>query len=220
MVRVKICGISNVKDALDAIGYGADAVGFLVGQVHFSTGVFLTPQQAAAIVTQLPPFCSSVLVTHLSRPEDVVSAARIAKVNTIQLHGDTEAREAIQIKQQLPYAKTYKVVHVFDESAIAEAQKYARAVDGIVLDTALKETGQIGGTGKTHDWAISRRVAESVPIPVILAGGLNPDNVAEAIKTVRPYAVDVNSGVSNPTGGKDPRKVKAFIECAKSVIAA
>src|ERR1051326_775060 len=220
MVRVKICGISNVKDALDAIGYGADAVGFLVGQVHFSTGVFLTPQQAAAIVTQLPPFCSSVLVTHLSRPEDVVSAARIAKVNTIQLHGDTEAREAIQIKQQLPYAKTYKVIRVFHESAIAEAQKYARAVDGIVLDTALKETGQIGGTGKTHDWAISRRVAESVPIPVILAGGLNPDNVAEAIKTVRPYAVDVNSGVSNPTRGKDPRKVKAFIECAKSVIAA
>jgi phosphoribosylanthranilate isomerase len=217
MVKVKICGITNVKDALGAVSFGADAVGFLVGQIHYSTGVFITPEQAAEIVAALPLFCSTVLVTHLSRPEEVVSAARIAKVSTIQMHGDASAEDAARIKQQLPYIKTYKAVHVFDENAISEAQKYVGAVDGIVLDTVIKETGQIGGTGQTHDWRISGKIVQSVPLPVILAGGLNPDNVMEAIKTVRPYAVDVNSGVSNSDGSKSQQKMKEFIQRAKSL---
>jgi phosphoribosylanthranilate isomerase len=217
MVKVKICGITNLKDALTAIAHGADAVGFLVGQVHYSTGVFITPRQAAEIVAALPPFCSTVLVTHLARPEEVVNAARIANVSTIQLHGDSSAAEAARIKEELSYTKIYKAVHVLEDAAIAEAQKYVGSVDGFVLDTAIRETGQIGGTGKTHDWRISRRIVESVPEPVILAGGLNPDNVVEAIRTVRPYAVDVNSGVSNRDGSKDVHKLKAFIERAKDL---
>ena len=218
MVRVKICGITNVHDAQAAIAYGADAVGFLVGQLHYSTGVFVTPQQAAKIIAMLPPFCSTVLVTHLPRPEEVVSAARMANASTIQLHGDSSAEEATRIKRELPYIKIYKAVHVFDEKAVEEAQKYIGAVDGIVLDTALKETGQIGGTGKTHDWTVSAKVVGSLPLPVILAGGLNPDNVTKAIETVRPYAVDVNSGVSNRDGTKDLHKLKLFIQRAKSLI--
>jgi len=217
MVKVKICGVTNLQDALAAISFGADAVGFLVGQVHYSTGIFITPQQASDIVAALPPFCSAVLVTHLARPPDVIRAARIANVSTLQLHGDTSAPEAIRIKQQLPYIKTYKAVHVLGENAISHAQRYVGAVDGIVLDTAITETGQIGGTGKTHDWRISHKIVRSVPLPVILAGGLNPDNVAEAIETVRPFAVDVNSGVSHSDGSKDLQKLKLFILRAKSV---
>jgi phosphoribosylanthranilate isomerase len=217
MVKVKICGITNVDDALAAISYGADAVGFLVGQVRYSTGIFITPEKVAEILAALPPFASTVLVTHLESPDEVVSATRIARVTTIQLHGDTGAEDAIRIKQQVPNIKVYKAVHVLDANAIPEARKYAGAADGIVLDTAIKETGQIGGTGKTHDWTISRKIVESVSLPVILAGGLNPDNVTEAIETVRPYAVDVNSGVSNKDGRKDPQRLKLFIERAKFV---
>lgn len=217
MVRVKICGIMNVEDALAAISCGADAVGFLVGQVQYSTGVFITPEQTAKIIAVLPPFCSTVLVTHLAEPEQVVSAARIANVSTVQLHGNASAEQALRIKQQLPFIKIYKAIHVLDENAIPEAQRYVGAVDGIVLDTVIKDTGQIGGTGKTHDWRISRKVVRAVPLPVILAGGLNPENVTEAIQTVRPFAVDVNSGVSSRDGSKIHQQVKEFIRRAKSV---
>ncbi len=216
MIKVKICGITNTKDALAAVSYGADAVGFLIGQVHYSTDSFISPEQAAEIVAKLPPFCSTVIVTHLSQAKEIIGVAKIANVNTIQLHGDTTPKEAIEIKEQLPYIKTYKVVHVFDDGAIEEAQKYTGVVDGIILDTAIKETGQVGGTGKTHNWDVSRKVVESISLPIILAGGLNPDNVIYAIKTVHPYAVDVNSGVSNKDGTKDHKKLKAFIERAKS----
>ena len=216
MVKVKICGITNSRDALAAISCGADAVGFLVGQVHHSTGRFIGAEKAAEIVATLPPFCSTVLVTHLSRPDEVVRAVELANVNTVQLHGDTTPDEALAVKQQLPYLKTYKVIHVQDAEAIQGAKEYTGAVDAVVLDTVIKETGQVGGTGRTHDWNISKKVVEAVSLPVILAGGLNPDNVMEAIKTVHPYAVDVNSGVSQNDGTKDFQRLKLFIARAKS----
>jgi len=218
MIKVKICGITNLEDALAAISFGADAVGFLIGKVQPSTGFFISPAQAAEIISKLPPFCSTVLVTHLSRPEEVINTAQRAGVTTVQLHGDTTPQEAVQVRQQLPYIKAYKVIHVFDGTAIQQAQQYAGGVvDGIILDTAIKETGQIGGTGKTHDWDVSAKIVGSMRLPVILAGGLNPDNVIEAIRRVHPYAVDVNSGLSNKDGTKDHQKLKLFIEKAKSL---
>jgi len=217
MIKVKICSITNIEDALAVISYGADAIGFLIGQVHYSTGSFITPEQAAEIVDTLPPYCSTVLVTHTSHTDEVVELVRKSKVNTIQLHGETTPEEALEIKKELPYIKTYKVVHVFDESAIEAAKCYEKVVDGIILDTAIKETGQVGGTGKVHDWSISCKLVQSVSSPVILAGGLNPDNVIEAINAVRPYAVDVNSGVTNKDGTKDLKKAKIFIQRAKSL---
>ncbi len=217
MTKVKICGITNIKDALAVVSYGADAIGFLIGQVHYSTGFFITPKQAAEIIDALPPYCSTVLVTHTSHTNEVVELAIRSKVNTIQLHGETTPKEALEIKKELPYIKIYKVIHVFDDSATKEAQRYEKVVDGIILDTAIKETGQVGGTGKIHDWNISHRLVQSVSSPVILAGGLNPDNVLEAINAVHPYAVDVNSGVTNKDGTKDLEKAKIFIQRAKSI---
>ncbi|MEK7180892.1 MAG: phosphoribosylanthranilate isomerase [Patescibacteria group bacterium] len=214
MVKVKICGITNTEDALAAISFGADALGFLVGKVHFSTGFFISPEKAAEIIAKLPPFYSSVLVTHLSKPKEVINLAKISNVTTAHLHGSTP-EELVEIKTQLPYLKICKVVNVFDEKAIAEAKAFEGFADGITLDSGNRETGQIGGTGKTHDWNISRRIVESVSLPVILAGGLNPDNVIEAIKKVRPYAVDVNFGVSNSDGTKNHEKMKLFIERVK-----
>jgi len=215
-MKVKICGITSLEDALAAINFGADAVGFLIGKVHHSTSSFVTAEQAAGIISQLPPYCSTVLVTHMGRPDDVVRLAKESTVNTVQLHGDTTPKEALEVKEALPYAKTYKVIHVFDESAIEEALEYIDVVDGIILDTAIKNTGQVGGTGKTHDWEISKKIVEKVPLPVILAGGLDPENVEEAIRIVNPYAVDVQSGVTNPDKRKNLDKLEAFIHAAKS----
>jgi len=216
MVKVKICGITNLNDALAAISFGADAVGFLVGQVRSSTSFFLSPQRVAEIVAKLPPFCSTVLVTHLARPAEVIPAAKIAKVSTIQLHGDSTPQEAQEVKQQLPYLKIYKAIHVLGEQAIEEAQRYCGFVDGILLDTAVGETGQIGGTGRTHDWKVSRRIVEVISLPVILAGGLNAQNIIEAIETVHPFGVDVNSGVTNQDGSKHHQKLQLFIQRAKA----
>lgn len=215
MIRVKICGITNLEDALAALACGADAVGFLVGQVHPSRSVFISAETAGKIVAKLPPFCSTVLVTHLSKPEAVVRAARRARVTTIQLHGEIDPDEAGAIRRTLPQVKVYKAVHVIDSTAVAEARRFTRKVDAIVLDTALKETGQVGGTGQPHDWQISRRIVQSVSLPIILAGGLNPANVREAIRLVRPFAVDVNSGVSRADGTKDIWKLRQFIQRAK-----
>lgn len=215
MVKVKICGITNREDALAAIAFGADAVGFLVGQVHPTKSVFLSAEAVGQIVVGLPPFCSTVLVTHLARPSEVLRAATVARVTTIQLHGDSDPGEAQEIRKQLPNVKLYKAVHVLGETAISEAQKFVGKVDGIILDTAIQETGQVGGTGQPHDWRVSRTIVQSVELPVILAGGLTPDNVREAIRLVRPYAVDVNSGVSHSDGTKDRLRLKRFIEEAK-----
>ena len=131
----------------------------------------------------------------------------------VQLHAD---RDGIRkIKTALPHLKLFKVINVFDESAIAEAKNYEGVADALVLDSGIKENGQQGGTGKIHDWSISRKIVESTSLPVILAGGLNPENVAEAVKTVQPYAVDVNSGVSNTDGKKNLENVKLFVERSK-----
>ena len=184
--------------------------------MHHSTSKFLSPEQAAEIVAHLPPFASSVLVTHLSAPEEILPILKVTNTTTVQLHGNTTPDQATYIKKELPFLKTYKAIHVFDDSAVDDARRYIGFVDGIILDTAIRATGQVGGTGQTHDWSISRKVVRSIDLPVILAGGLNPDNVLEAVRLVQPYAVDVNSGVTKPNGEKDHEKLRQFIARAKS----
>jgi phosphoribosylanthranilate isomerase len=214
MVHVKVCGIRRLDDAVAALEYGADELGFLVGQRHQSPD-FLDASDAAAIVDALPPNTSSVLVTHLVDPDDIVALATQIGVTTIQLHGDTSPAQAVVIKQHLPNIKIYKAIHVIDTESIDMASQYVNAVDAIVLDTISVATGQVGGTGRIHDWSISRRIVERLPIPVILAGGLNPDNVGDAIRQVKPFGVDVNSGTKGADGYKDHARLQRFIESAK-----
>jgi len=216
MVRVKICGITNLADARAAIDLGADAVGFLIGKLHPSRSVFITAEAAAAIVAKLPPFCACVLVTHLTSPQEIIQTAKIARVNTIQLHGDSTPEEASMIRAQLPNLKIYVAVHVVHNATTRDPREFQNSVDGIVLDTAIRESGQVGGTGRTHDWTVSKHVVETTALPVILAGGLTPENVSQAIQFVAPYAVDANSGVTNPDGTKDRVRMKRFIDAAKA----
>ncbi|KKW08773.1 MAG: N-(5'-phosphoribosyl)anthranilate isomerase [Candidatus Kaiserbacteria bacterium GW2011_GWA2_49_19] len=211
MVQVKICGITNIETARAVASLGADMLGFHVELEHSRNP--LTRDMASEIISQLPPTCSAVLVTSATEPEKIARLVKKTAVTAVQLHGDIE--EMSKLKSELPNIKLYKVVNVFDKSAIEEAKGYEGIADALVLDSAIKETGQRGGTGKTHDWDISRKIVEATSLPVILAGGLNPNNVSEAISKVRPYAVDVNSGVSNPDGTKNLEKVRLFIERAK-----
>jgi len=120
------------------------------------------------------------------------------------------------VKTVLFNTKIYVAISVTGDESIAIAKNFESSADTVILDSVNKETGARGGTGKTHDWSISKKIVDSTLLRVILAGGLNPGNVVDAIKAVRPYAVDVNSGVSNPDGTKDFLRVKEFVERAKS----
>lgn len=215
MIRVKICGNKRLEDALEGVKAGADALGFLVGQVHTSSD-FISKETAREIIEKLPPFVSTVLVTHLDDAEEIISLAAFTKVSTIQLHGDSIVDDMLLFRKKLPNIKLYKTIHVEDRSAISTASEWDNHVDAILLDTISKSENKVGGTGKTHDWSVSANIVKSLKIPVILAGGLNPENVQDAIRAVKPFAVDVNSGTKGPDGFKDFAKLHSFIKNAKS----
>lgn len=213
--RVKICGIASLEDAHAAIALGTDAVGLLVGLLY-ETADQLQPEQARDIAVALPPFVNSVLVTHQTAVDSVRALLEIVQPNVVQLHGPFELSYIGILRHNFPYLKIIKAIHVQDEHAVEVALATAPYVDGVLLDT--KVGTRLGGTGVTHDWSISRRICEELSgTAVILAGGLRPDNVASAIETVRPYGVDVNSGVSLHPGKKSISLLHQFISKAKSV---
>lgn len=210
-MRVKICGLRRVEDALAAVQAGADAVGCLVG-LDYASPDRVDPVAARAIFDALPPFVARVLVTHRTGLAEVTALMRESGATVAQLHGEFPTVAISALREALPYAAVVKSVHVTGEETIAAALSAARIADAILLDTRAR--GRIGGTGTTHDWSISARIAARSPKPVILAGGLTPDNVAEAVRQVRPFAVDVNSGTTGADGFKDHAKLRAFVIAA------
>jgi phosphoribosylanthranilate isomerase len=219
-MRVKICGITNLEDAKIAITYGADALGFLVGIRHRAEDA-ITPEDARRIIINLAPFTSTVLVTHLLKADEIKSLFQQVCATTIQLQDEIPLEEIKVLRKELPNVRLIKAVHVTGPEAVQKALSYEGSVDAITLDSIKREEDRIGGTGLIHDWRISRQVRDSCKLPIILAGGLTPSNVEEAIRTVRPYAVDVNSGVEDPkdrlSGKKNPELVRLFIKKAKMV---
>lgn len=213
MTRVKICGIKSVEDARAAAAAGANELGFHVALDGGRSP--LTPEKAAEMIKELPDGVASVVVTSVTLPEQLIEIARKTGGAVLQLYGDATPEQIRAVKAELPSIVIWKVLSVSDESSIDKAKEYEGVADAIALDTLNKATGACGGSGKTHDWNISKKIVESVSIPVVLAGGLTPDNVGEAIRTVHPAGVDVNSGISNPDGSKDIEKVEAFIAAVK-----
>lgn len=199
-----------------SLAAGADMLGFLVGQEKPTVRTFIEPEAARAIIAELPAETFTVLVTTVFDATRIIGLAEMTAVKAVQFHGGTDADGILKFKKALPHVRAWKVVNVFDETAIAEVKSYEGIADAVTLDTGNRATGQVGGTGQTHDWSVSRRVVESTSLPIILAGGLNPENVEEAIRTVHPYAVDVNSGVTTD-GKKDAEKLKQFIRNAKGI---
>ena len=221
IVRVKFCGITSLEDANKAISLGVDAVGFLVG-LQYPSEDQLEPEAAKAIVTKLPPFVGSVLVTHKTNLEAVVSLCKVVNPVTVQLHGDFPFESLKDLRAHLPGTKIIKAVHVEDRKSIdlalkASAYHKEGLLDSVLLDT--KTSTRIGGTGLTHDWSLSHSIRSELAtrnVPVILAGGLTPQNVGSAIQKVDPFGVDVNTGVTQQRGVKSQTLMKDFLKHAKS----
>jgi phosphoribosylanthranilate isomerase len=212
-MRTKICGIRDQHDVDVALSAGADALGFLIG-LGYRTNDEVDPDFAKRIIRGLPPFVSSVFVTHDLDVSHVLATCKMIAANTIQMHGAMALPDLERLRRELPRSiKLIQAVHVDGPDAVKRAKAVARVADALLLDTKTKD--RIGGTGLTHDWAISAHIVEEVPRPVILAGGLTPDNVAAAIVRVRPFAVDVNSGVEAEDGSKHADKVRDFVRRAR-----
>jgi phosphoribosylanthranilate isomerase len=211
--RVKICGITREEDLAVAVDAGADAVGFLVGVPASPRN--LTLEQAKRLLKQVPIFVDSVVVTVPDSVDSLVKIYERLGPTALQIHGE-KPLEASVIRKKTGDTRLIKTFYIKTANASGTIKEYSKDFDAILLDSF--DRGQYGGTGRVHDWELSRQIRQIIePTPLILAGGLNPENVKEAILTVQPYAVDVASGVESQPAIKDPKKVLAFIENAKEV---
>ena len=212
-VRAKICGLTREEDLAVAVAAGADAVGFLVGVP--SSPRNLTLERAETLLGQVPVFVDSIVVTSPKSIEWLVEVCERLKPSAIQIHGK-EQLDSSKIRERIKHSRLIKTVYVTEDALNERVIDDLKTFDAVLLDSFSK--GQYGGTGKVHDWTLSRQIKEAVaPVPVILAGGLKPENVKEAIRAVEPYAVDVASGVEASPGVKDHMKVRAFVENAKQI---
>jgi phosphoribosylanthranilate isomerase len=208
--RVKICCMASIEEARLAIRHGADAVG-LVSAMPSGPGP-IDESLIASIADSLPPMLGSFLLTSLQDPHAIVAQLRRCRANTLQLVDDLPLDGYRVLRDELPGISIVQVLHVRNEDAINQAVRVAQLVDGILLDSGNPSltVKELGGTGRVHDWEISRAVVEAVKTPVILAGGLTSGNVRQAIRQVRPFGVDVCSGVRT-RGALDELKLAAFM---------
>ena len=201
MVRVKICGITSVEDALTAIAAGADALGFVF---HEPSPRHVFPEQAAAIIRALPPFVQAVGLFVNADIDGVNDVADLCRLDLVQLHGDEAPEYCDRVERRV-----VKAFRVQDISSLEPMKRYR--VAGYLLDAYSPTV--YGGTGLTFNWEVARVATQYGT--VILAGGLTPENVGQAVQAAVPYAVDVSSGVEAEPGKKDPDKVRQFIRAAK-----
>ena len=207
--RVKICCIGSVEEGRLAVGHGAAALG-LVSAMPSGPGV-IPDRLIAEIAATVPPGVASFLLTSLQSAEAIIEEQRRLRTRAIQICDRLAHGTHRQLREALPGISLVQVVHVVDEASIAEAVDLAGVVDAILLDSGNEAlpVKMLGGTGRRHDWRVSRRIREAVDVPVYLAGGLHAGNVAEAIRTVRPFGVDVCSGVRTDSR-LDGTKLAAF----------
>jgi len=211
-VRAKICGITNETDLAGAISAGADAIGFIVGIQ--SSPRNLSIEQAQSLLQKIPPFISSVVVTRQSNSQGLKQLNSILHPDCLQVYCDIG--ECKNVLGELNQDATIIFGVDGERSSLGDLITMSEYCDAFLLDTL--SSMKSGGTGRVHDWNASRRLRQAVdPKPIILAGGLTPENVEEAIKIVEPYAVDVASGVESSPGKKDHAKMMEFIKNAKGV---
>jgi phosphoribosylanthranilate isomerase len=195
MIRIKICCISSPEEAQMAIWYGASALG-LVGRMPSGPGI-ITDEAILSIAKTIPPGISSFLLTSETTADKIVAHHQATYTNTIQLVDAVVPGTYAEIRRAIPTIKLVQVVHVLSEASVTEALSVADEVDALLLDSgnpnlAVKE---LGGPGRTHNWEFSKDIVRQSPIPVYLAGGINPDNIQQAIDRVGPFGIDLCSGV-------------------------
>jgi phosphoribosylanthranilate isomerase len=213
--RIKICCIASIEEAWMAIDAGANAIG-LVSAMPSGPGP-IREDLIAEIAAIVPPGVSSFLLTCLQDAASIIDQQRRLGVNTIQICDRLTSGSYQQIREALPGISLVQVIHVTGPESVDEAIALAPHVNAILLDSgnqslAIKE---LGGTGRTHDWSLSRKIREAIEVPLFLAGGLNPGNVAAAIREVQPFGIDVCSGLRTD-GALDPEKLVAFFESSRS----
>lgn len=207
MARVKICGHTNEADVAASIAAGVDAIGVIV-DVPVDTPREVDVETAASLL-QIPPFVTGVLVTMPETPEDAIDLVERLEPDALQVHSGLAPDELATVADTVDIPLLVGA-SVEDEEALADLDGVA---DAVLLDS--RDESGAGGTGRTHDWDASRRIRGSLEVPVILAGGLTPENVGRAVETVDPYAVDVATGVESKGGVKDHPAVEQFVRRAK-----
>lgn len=208
-IKVKICCISSTAEAKLAIQYGAAALGF-VGKMPSGPGI-IEDELIQSIAKTVPPPISTFLLTSETRAGDVIAHYKKTNTSTIQIVDALSNRQYDIIRKELPNVKLVQVIHVINEQSIDEAIEISTHVDAILLDSGNPNlaTKELGGTGRVHNWDLSKRIRESIDIPIFLAGGINKDNVRAAIDHVQPFGIDLCSSVR--TNGKlDEKKLEAF----------
>jgi phosphoribosylanthranilate isomerase len=204
-VAVKICGITNYEDAASAVDLGAAALGFIFADSPRQ----ITPQKARDIIHAIPPFVKTVGVFVNEGPAKIKEIVHYCGVDLIQLHGD-ESPDLC--RELMPFA--IKALRIKDASSFKSSMAYQGKVRSLLLDTYAKD--KAGGTGTTFDWQLAIKIKE-LGIPIILAGGLGPSNIDSAIRTVKPYAVDVNSGVEECPGKKNHVLMKDLMKQVRRI---
>lgn len=212
-MKVKICGIKTERDLGMAVTAGADAVGFIT-EVPVDSPRKISLPEASKLITKVPVFVVSVLVIMPEDAEQAINMIRAARPIAVQVHNSLGVEELKKIKDTgVRLIKTIPVTRNAEiKTLVKQVRELHGVADAILLDTALD--GKTGGTGVPHNWEISSEIVLSSGIPVILAGGLSPENVSDAVRSVRPYAVDTASGVETE-GRKDEKRVMAFIKNAR-----
>jgi phosphoribosylanthranilate isomerase len=214
---IHVAGIIDAAETAMLIDSGVRYLGFplVLGYHREDIGA----EDAAAVVARFGDRATFFLITYLDAAGEIVDLCRRLGVGMAQLHGNVSVDEVARLRRSAPGLRIIKslVVRAGNPDALADAvQRYAPMVDAFITDTFDPETGASGATGRTHDWRVSRRLVECSPKPVILAGGLTPENVRDAIRTVRPAGVDVHTGIEGPDGRKRRDLVEAFVAEARA----
>jgi phosphoribosylanthranilate isomerase len=210
MTRIKICCISSEDEARLAVEYGASAIG-LVAKMPSGPGP-ISDELIRQIAKTVPPPVATFMLTSETMVNEIIEHHQRTNTNTIQIVDSLSAGSYAELKAALQGVKVVQVIHVIDESSVEEALEISGMVDAILLDSGNPnlKVKELGGTGRVHNWKLSRMIRENAKCPVFLAGGLNPENVREAIEEVQPFAVDVCSGVRTE-GNLDRKKLELFI---------
>ncbi len=213
---IQIAGIRTAQEAEMLIECGVDYLGFPFRLDYHAEDISET--EAAQITSQLPESVKAVVVTYLDRAEEIIDLLQTLGASTVQLHGNIPSEEIKKLKSELPELKIFKSLIIGRDPfsiLLDRVGEFEPLVDAFITDTHDPLTGASGATGRTHDWEISRKIVRLSPKPVILAGGLTPENVKEAILKVKPVGVDVHTGVENKEGYKDKERVVKFVSEAR-----
>lgn len=212
-MRVEICGIKTAEDVKAAIDSGADALGFLVGQVHPSSD-FILPSTAGRLAASMPPYNTPVLVTHLNDVDEIINMVLKSSISTLQLHGFLNVEQVKELSERLPAGGKICMAAYLAKNQMPDLVEYYPFIDAVMLDACNPGPGQIGAE---YCWDEAAAFIAACPLPVILAGGLGPDNISDAISVTHPYAVSANRSLKEAPGGSCCQlRCRAFVSAAKA----